>query len=147
MKIRVVGPSSVSPTLGVMGIDPTCKCGPWAQFEESRPGMVSLFSPGMVPVISGGLLGFGRHSKGRNCRLPAPVTGRLRLFYRLIHNPIFAGVRNPNHVAWCDMAIPDDEDEFLAQFLESEVLSEVSDKVLYLFLYPFIWYCLRSRIG
>lgn len=27
------------------------------------------------------------------------------------------------------MAIPDEEDEFLAQFLESEVLSEVSDKV------------------
>lgn len=80
-------------------LNPTKKFGPSAQLGESGRRMLALCScgessPGVVPVISGGLLGVGCRSKGRNCRLPAPVTGRRRLFSGLfsVHDPIVAGV-------------------------------------------------------
>lgn len=80
--LQRAGPRKLRP------IRPKSKSGPLAQFEESGRRMLGLCrcgesSPGMVPVNSGELLGVGRHSKGRNCRLPAPVTGRRRLFIGL----------------------------------------------------------------
>lgn len=45
------------------------------------------------------------------------------------------------------MTISEDEDETLAQFLESEVLSEVSDKVLRLFTILDFVFVLDDRLG
>lgn len=132
---------------------PNSKFGPMAQFEEcgsrgSRGAVVEF--PQLVWFPSGdfgwvtGVRVVILKAGSAGCQLRSPADGDYLSAYVLLW-PL---QEFENLIAWRVMAIPDEEDELLAQFLESEVLSEVSDKVCIFFLSQFYRFCFGvGRVG